>query len=187
MKIKTITYLLLISTFFYGCSKCVETTAAVKKVPYYEIPDLFPYNEIQTLRFLKNKTDTLIFNNLGMKTIYNYSITEETECKPQKTPLEYKYMQFIDSVSKNNFVLSYYINYSFYDNFSITINDRNYVNGSPLGFGLKEPIVSVNVLGKQYDTVANIISVFKDSLTFKTGRYGLLKFTSNGNLFELIP
>jgi hypothetical protein len=96
-------------------------------------------------------------------------------------------MQFIDSKYRNNFYLNYYINSAFYDRFAIVINDVVYVNDSPLEFGLKEPIISTTILGKQYDTVTNIVNVNNDSLTFKTNRYGLLKFTSNGNLFELIP
>jgi hypothetical protein len=61
MKTKIITYLLLITTFFYGCDKCEETTGTTRKVPYYDIPGLFPYPEGGNAKFLKNKSDTVEF------------------------------------------------------------------------------------------------------------------------------
>ncbi len=185
MKIKIITYLLLITTFFYGCDKCEETTGATRKVPYYDIPGLFPYSEGGSAKFLRNKLDTVEFQISNLQTSFNYTYTQ-SDC-PEKIPLEQKYMQFIDSKYSNSFYLNYYINSAFYDRFAIVINDVVYINDSPLEFGLKEPIISTTILGKQYDTVTNIVNLNNDSLTFKINRYGLLKFTSKGNLFELIP
>lgn len=185
MKIKTLTYLLLISAFFYGCSKCEETTGRTETLDLDIQRLLFPYENNKSVKYLRNKKDTIVFYNYGLQTNYTYTYTQ-VDC-PTKIPLEQKHMQFIDSTYGNNFYLNYYINSSFFDNFAISINNINYVNENSLGFGLREPIVSTTILGKQYDTVTNIINVHNDSLTYKINQYGLLKFTSNGNLFELIP
>ncbi len=186
MKTKTITYLLLLGTFFYACSKCEETTGSTRKVSPLDITLLFPYDNIKTVKFLKNKSDTVIFHNSGLQTTYNYTSTQ-SDC-PEKIPLEEKYLQFIDSINGNEFLLMLYINSAFYSNFAISINNKIYANGNSLGFTkTSNPPISSIILGKRYDTITSVINVFNDSLTFKKKNYGLLKFTTNGNTFELIP
>ena len=72
--------------------------------------------------------------------------------------------------------------------FAISINNKSYANGNSLGFiKTSNPPISSIILGKRYDTITSVINVFNDSLTFKKKNYGLLKFTTNGNTFELIP
>ena len=70
MKIKTLTYLLLISAFLYGCSKCEETTRTVRITSPSHLPILFPYDKVAKIKFLRNKTDTIIFQNLPLQTTY---------------------------------------------------------------------------------------------------------------------
>ena len=186
MKTKTITYLLFIATIFYGCSKCEETTGRTETLDLDFQKLLFPYENYKSVKFLRNKKDTITFYNYGLQTTYNYTYTQE-DC-PTKIPLEQKYLQFIDSTYNNNFYLNYYINSSFYDDFAISINNKSYANGNSLGFiKTSNPPISVKILNKQYDTVTIVTNIFKDSLTFKKKKYGLIQFTNNGNLFELIP
>jgi hypothetical protein len=185
MKIKTITYLLLITALFYGCSKCEKTTREPEIVGKTDLPNLFPYNESVGVKFLKNKIDTVVFNSLGLKTTYNYTETQ-TDC-PTIVPLEQKYIPFIDSVGGNSFYLNYYVSSSYFNYFSITINNKVICNAIKGEFAPTEPVVTSTVLGKKYDTVSVWNNHEGDSVIFKTIKGGVLKFTSNGNLFELIP
>ena len=186
MKIITLTYLIIIITFFYACSKCEETTGRTETLDLDFQKLLFPYENYKSVKFLRNKKDTIIFYNYGLQTNYNYTYTQE-DC-PTKIPLEQKFMQFADSLFGDNFYLNYYINSAFYDNFAISINNTIYTNENSIGFiKTSNTPVSVNILNKQYDTVTIISNVLKETLIFKKKKYGLLQFTNNGNLFELIP
>lgn len=185
MEIKTITYLLLISTFFYGCSKCKETTGSTERVSPSDISILFPYKEGDKIKYIRNKKDTVEFQNLGLQTKYEYYNTEE-DC-PVKKALEEKYMQFVDSINGTSFYLINYRTRSYTYYFSIVINNTVISNSSTLSYAPKQPVISTNILGKEYDTVSVWDNHMGDSAVFKTQRFGLLKFTSNGNLFELIP
>lgn len=185
MKTKTITYLLLIIFFFYGCSKCKETTGRTETVGRTDLPNLFPYVEGTGVKFLKNKIDTVIFKNLGLKTTYNYTKTQ-SDC-PTIIPLEQKYMSFIDSNWGNSFYLNYYVSSSYFNYFSITINNKVICNAIKGEYAPNQPVISTTILGKKYDTVSIWNNHNSDSVIFKTINYGVLKFTTNGNLFELIP
>lgn len=186
MKIKTFTHLLLIiTTLFYGCSKCEEVTGRTEIVNPSEIAKLFPYLEYEKITFLKNRKDTIIFQNLGLQTTYNYTNTQ-TDC-PEKTPLEQKYMQFIDSAYGNSFYLINYRTAALNYLFNVTINNETVANSEVIDFRIHEPIISTIILGKKYDSISVWKNQKLDSVMFKTIKGGVLKFTSNGNLFELIP
>ena len=185
MKIKTFTYLLLISAFFYGCSKCKETTGTVRITSPSDLPILFPYDKIAKIKFLRNKTDTIVFENLPVQTTYNYTETQ-TDC-PTIIPLEQKYMPFIDSTGGNSFYLNYYIRSSYFYYFSITVNNNVVSNSYTDDYAPTQPVISTTILGKKYDTISVWNNHEGDSVIFKTIKGGVLKFTSNGNLFELIP
>ena len=185
MKTKTITYLLLFGIIFYGCSKCEETTGRTEILDPSDIPILFPYNDGAKIKFLRNKIDTVIFYYLGLQTKYNYTSTQ-SDC-PVKIPLEQKHAKFIDSVFGNSFNL---INYrtptsNFY--FDIIINNKIVAYGPVLGYAPTQPLQSTTILGKKYDTVSVWNNYHGDSVIFKTINYGVLKFYTNGNTFELIP
>lgn len=185
MKIKTITYLLLITILLYGCTKCKEITGSTERVSPSDISILFPYKEGGKIKFKRNKKDTVEFQNLGLQTKYEYYNTEE-DC-PVKKALEQKYMQFVDSINGNNFYLINYRTRSYTYYFSIVINNVGISNSNTLSYAPKQPVISTNILGKEYDTVSVWGNHVGDSAVFKTKKYGLLKFTSNGNLLELIP
>jgi hypothetical protein len=96
-------------------------------------------------------------------------------------------MQFIDSSSGNSF---YLINYrtpseNFY--FAININNETVSNSAVLDYSPTQPVLSTVILDKKYDTISVWNNHEGDSVIFKTIKGGVLKFTSNGNLFELIP
>jgi hypothetical protein len=185
MKTKTIIYLLLLIAIFYGCSKCKETTGAIRITSPSDISILFPYEKVAKIKFLRNKTDTIIFQNLPLQTTYNYTSTQ-ADC-PIKIPLEQKYMQFVDSVFGNSFYLINYRTPALNYLFNITINNSTIANSEVIDFRLYEPIISTIILGKKYDSVSVWSNHNLDSVIFKTKNYGVLKFTTNGNIFELIP
>jgi len=182
---KIIAVLFMLFNFFYGCSKCKETTGAIRITSPSDIPILFPYEKVAKIKFLRNKTDTIIFQNLPLQTTYNYTSTQ-ADC-PIKIPLEQKYMQFVDSVFGNSFYLINFRTPALNYYFSITINNETVVSRPVDDYAPTQPVLSAKILGKNYDTVSIWNNHNSDSVIFKTINYGILKFTTNGNLFELIP
>jgi hypothetical protein len=186
MKTSIIKFLIPCIFLLNACNKCEETTKSPSRVDQSDIPILFPYNGKEKIKFLRNSTDTIIFYNLGINTTYNYTNTQ-ADC-PVKIPLEQKNMQFIDSVYGNNIQLINYVNSADNDQFAIVVNNAIIVEKPAINFIAKQPpIKSITILGKQYDSISTWNNIFKDSVTYKTLRYGVLRFTSNKNIFELIP
>jgi hypothetical protein len=52
---------------------------------------------------------------------------------------------------------------------------------------LTPPYISLKIGNIQYDTLVYKINDIGDYLYYKTIRYGLIKFKTNNNTFELIP
>jgi hypothetical protein len=178
--------MLICSLLLFACNKCEETTKSPSRVDQSDIPILFPYNGKDKVKFLKNKTDTVIFYKTDLVTKYSYTTTQE-DC-PSKIPLEQKYLTFIDSVEGNSFMLFNYVNASSSDHFRIIINNMTIADGYTNQFIMPyPPFKSTTILGLKYDTTSTWSNMANDSVTYKTLRYGVLRFTSNKNTFELIP
>jgi hypothetical protein len=178
--------MLICSLLLFACNKCEETTKSPSRVDQSDIPILFPYNGKDKVKFLKNKTDTVIFYKTDLITTYSYTTTQE-DC-PSKIPLEQKYLTFIDSVEGNSFMLFNYVNASSSDHFRIVINNMTIADGYTNQFIMPyPPFKSTTILGLKYDTTSTWSNMTNDSVTYKTLRYGVLRFTSNKNTFELIP
>ena len=107
-KLMMLNYFIICSLLLFACNKCEETAQSPSRVFQSDLPILFPYNNIDKVRFLRNSSDTIIFYNLGINTTYNYTNTQD-DC-PVKIPLEQKNMQFIDSLYGNTFELINYVN-----------------------------------------------------------------------------
>ncbi len=179
-------YAIICSLLLFACNKCEETTNSPTRVDQSDIPILFPYNGKDKVRFLRNKTDTVIFHKSDLVTTYSYTTTQE-DC-PSKIPLEQKYLTFIDSVDGNSFMLFYYKNTSLNSRFRIIINNLTIADEYPNQFIMPyPPIKSTTILGVKYDTTSTWSNMANDSVFYKTLRYGVLRFTSNKNIFELIP
>jgi hypothetical protein len=184
-KLMMLEYCIICSLLLFACNKCEETTDRPKIVGRTDIPVLFPYDLSNKIKFLKNKKDTISFYNLGIQTSYNYTNTQ-AEC-PVKIPLEQKSMQLLDSNGGNSIGLYYYVNSAFSQDFSIVVNNTIVANSSTMSFAPTRPVLHTTILGKYYDTISVWTINFQDSVVFKTVNYGVLKYTSNGDLFELIP
>ncbi len=186
MKTSVIQFLIPCVFFLYACNKCEETTESPSNVDQSDIPILFPYDGKEKVKFLKNKTDTVIFHKTDLVTSYSFTTTQ-ADC-PSKIPLEQKYLTFIDSIEGNSFVLFYFKNISLNSRFRIIINNMAVADEYPNQFIMPyPPLKSTTILGIKYDTISTWGNMFNDSVTYKSLRFGVLKFTSNKNLFELIP
>lgn len=185
-KIKFLTIATIILNVVCCKPDCKEGgTAPANDLPKDDIGYLFPYGENQNLKFLKNEKDTIVFYNLGYKSGYNYTFTQE-DCT-RKVPLEFKSLMFYDSLEGNNFLLYHFINENFADRFTIAINKNTIYDGSVISFLiLTPPYLSLKIGNNIYDTL-----IYKtndsDYLYYKNSQYGLIKFKTNNNIFELIP
>lgn len=184
---KKIYYLFILILIIGACKRdCTQSTDPIRKVYQYDMPLLFPYDNIKSIAFLKNKKDTIVFHNLGISTSYSYTNTL-AEC-PITIPLEQKYITFVDSVEGNSFILFYFIDESLYSSFRIIINNQTIADGSPNQFIMPyPPVKSTTILGIKYDTISTWQNHDNDSIIFRAQKGGLISFTSNKNIFELIP
>ena len=185
-KLMMLQFCIICSLLLFACNKCEETTKSPSRVDQSDIPILFPYNRKDKVKFLKNKTDTVIFYKTDLVTTYSYTTTQE-DC-PSRIPLEQKYLTFIDSVEGNSFMLFNYVNASSSDHFRIIINNMTIADGYTNQFIMPyPPFKSTTILGLKYDITSTWSNMANDSVTYKTLRYGVLRFTYNKNIFELIP
>ena len=147
---------------------------------------LFPYGANQNLKYLKNGKDTILFYNQGYKSGYNFTFTQE-DCT-RKVPLEFKSLLFFDSLSKSSIELYLYINQYSHSDFKINFNDKVIFEENVGDFIiLTPPYISLKIGDIRYDTLAYKINAVGDYLYYKTIQYGLIKFKTNNNTFEIIP
>jgi len=184
---KITNYLYLVLLIIVACKgDCTKSTDPIRKVYQYDMPLLFPYDNIKSIAFFKNKKDTIVFHNMGISTSYSYTNTL-AEC-PITIPLEQKYITFVDSIEGNSFILFYYTNESLNSSFRIIINNMNMADGHSNQFIMPyPPVKSTTILGTKYDTISTWQNSLNDSVVFKAKKGGLIYFTSNKNIFELIP
>lgn len=119
---KTYYLLLFFLSIILGCKRnCKENTQSAYTISKTNLNAILPYKGDEKINFLKNGIDTVSFYGQGIKTVYQFTSTQE-DC-PTKIPLENKYLIFMDSVNGDNFILQLYINSAFYTNFLIKINN----------------------------------------------------------------
>ena len=169
-------------SFFFGCKReCKENTQSAYTISKTNLDAIIPYKGDEKLNFLKNGLDTVSFYGQGIKTLYQYTSTQD-DC-PTKIPLENKYLIFMDSVNGDNFLLQLYINSVFYTNFLIKINNSIVSSGADI---IDAPRDSVNIIGVQYK---NIVYLENTNYFFyyQFAQKGMIKFKSGNDIFELIP
>lgn len=185
-KIKFLTIAIIIINMVCCTPDCKEGgTAPAEELYKPDFKALFPYDENQNLRFLKNGKDTLTFYSQGYKTGYNYTFTQE-DCS-RKVPLEYKKIKFIESISGTTIELQNFIKENFTPRFTVTIDTKSFYDGGVGVFlDLTPPYLSIKIGNINYNTL--IYKTYNsDYLYYKALQNGLIKFKTNNNTFELIP
>ncbi len=181
---KKIYYLFILSFIIVACKRdCTQTTKEPETIDKNVIAHILVYKGNEKLRFLKNGIDTVFFYGQGTRTEFQYTSAQEETC-PDKIPLENKYLVFLDSINRDNFLIQLNLNSEFSNCCLFKINDKILYNGD---FSIiTKPYQSIDVLGTKYDSIS-----YKEKqnnyLYYKTNSVGMLKFKTENDIFELIP
>jgi hypothetical protein len=159
---------------------CPDPGNQIKYVNKTYLPDIIPYSDTSTARFLKNGKDTLLFKSQGLKETYVGSSTLDSDC-----PKNYSNQQFNLTMKASDtdfFEISYKIRYvQFKLNNRYLSDDLNYqdfVRYYP-------PVLTQTVLNTKYDTV----SVLRNDvglLVYAKPKLGIVKIINANTTYELI-
>ena len=180
---KKIYYLILITVVISSCKQeCKEATNPPRTVSKTNESLYLPYVGNETLKFLKNGSDTIILNSQGKKTEYQYTSTQE-DC-PTKIPLENKYITFIDNANTIGFLIQLYITSTFSTYCIMKINNKVVYNDHIAS--LSGSSSTLQVLNVNYDEV-HYIGDSNTVLYFQFTYKGIVKFKYYNDIYELIP
>ncbi|MES2725473.1 MAG: hypothetical protein V4643_00130 [Bacteroidota bacterium] len=181
----------LISLFFLfhlfsSCSTdCPDNTPTTNYVDQAYLPDIIPYSDTSTRRFLKNGSDTLVFTSQGLKETFESGSTLSSDC--QKS---YKNQQFSLKMAASDtdfFELKYRADLSTepgvtYSSNNILMNKMDY--SRYLNY---LPWRDITVLNNFYDSISISKSNYRDSIYSKK-KLGVIRIKlANTTTYELIP
>lgn len=179
---------LFILTFNSCKDDCVNDKDIIMDLYPQNIAKVMPYTGNETLRFLKNKSDTISFVGEGRKTSYSREQTQSPCIEFEQ--LQNMNVSFHSSKNDETIGYDYYVMSRAFSNAAMV--DVNY-NRKLVGtydniyfFTNQRPEIKKDTAcGVPYDSVSKFTHKL-GNLTFKPG-FGIIKFTINDNMYELIP
>ncbi|MEI6596517.1 MAG: hypothetical protein WCO28_13205 [Bacteroidota bacterium] len=148
----------------------------------------FPYKDLDTLRLIKNNTDTILFTGGKIETGYNTALNNEIDC-PSLDKLQYMKLIFTNNLTGT--ILLYentqpQVN-GYFKNYSITFNDRTYgpTNAAIIGF-YNDTTKVIYAGGIAYKGSYKMICTSNDNLYFSTG-IGIIKIIYKGDTYDKLP
>ncbi|MES2725472.1 MAG: hypothetical protein V4643_00125 [Bacteroidota bacterium] len=181
--------LFLLFHLFSSCSTdCPDNTPTTNYVDQAYLPDIIPYSDTSTRRFLKNGSDTLVFTSQGLKEIFESGSTLSGDC-----PKSYKNQKLSLKMAASDTDF-FEILFTSTNDIKLSINDMKFDNL----FWVRENIYDQNkelssvfideftVLNNTYTSVTKISSSSPSDYFVNKGKYGLIKIAVKGNVYELI-
>jgi len=181
----SILLILVISLAFVACKKeCHE-----KEDEYYYIledeKDVLKYTGNETIKYLHNKSDTVIFKGLGKSTYFNVSNSYD-QC-----PVKYYYdegwlFSYIDNKDSNKIYVNQFIKETRSDvNFSFKNHRFGYSHGiSEIMYFSKDTIIGIK---KVYTNVSKPLSLSNYSDTLYYDKIsGIIRVVTKNDTWELI-
>ncbi|MES2725478.1 MAG: hypothetical protein V4643_00155 [Bacteroidota bacterium] len=176
----------LISLFFLfhlfgSCSTdCPDNTPTTNYVDQAYLPDIIPYSDTSTRRFLKNGSDTLVFTSQGLKETFESGSTLSGDCaksyKNQKLSLK------MAASDTDFFEITYDRTYV-----KLTLNNK-YISDNLIYQDFIKyypPVLSETVLNNKYDTIS-LLRNNSNLVAYVKPKMGVIKIVSSKNTYELI-
>ncbi|MES2725471.1 MAG: hypothetical protein V4643_00120 [Bacteroidota bacterium] len=165
---------------------CGDTDTATNYVDQAYLPDIIPYGDTSTARFLRNGTDTLVFKSQGLKETFISGTTLSSDC-PKNTKNQQFSLRMAASDTDFFDILFYAINTGV-PRVKIKINNSVETNDYTFNSFRRyyPPILQVNILNHSYDTVMKLPETVINEFYLKP-KFGLLKVKTSAVMYELIP
>lgn len=147
----------------------------------------FPYKDLDTLRLIKNNTDTILFTGGKIETGYNTGLNQDPTC-PHADKLQYMKQIFSNNLSGTitlyEYILPQYNGYN--SDYSIKFNDRTYGPANAAVMGFYNDTTQVIYAGGIAYKGSYKMTWSGDNLYFSTG-IGIIKIYYKGNSYEKLP
>src|SRR5262249_41982766 len=106
---------------FAGCKKKCPNTPQVKETYPIQVNLPLHYKPNDTLRYLRNKTDTVTYYSQGLQQGYNYTINSAGSDCPLQDNLAYSTLNFLDGSKAHSIFLNEYVNSAYFETFEVDI------------------------------------------------------------------
>ncbi|MFZ4797418.1 MAG: hypothetical protein ACOYMA_07975 [Bacteroidia bacterium] len=171
--------------FFSNCGKECKTHTYNNYVEESYLPDIIPYSDTSTRLFLKNKTDTLLFKSSGL----NNQIIQDGGGAESCDLYNLQKINLKMSTSDSAFFdIAYYTIKNGISRVKINIFEN--VETNEYGYydfkDFSPPIQSFTILNIKYDTVIILYSTDKSGAIYLKPKFGVVKFQTPTNIYELI-
>lgn len=191
---KKLIYITLLTSIFYTCNKDCENNNKTFYVYSSDLPFIIPYTDTSRVKFIKNGTDTLTYISQGLKETYFEGYISNTQSGGCGTNAKYeRYSLKMQNSNDEFFQITINSNHNGSDNVIININDKDiyeglygtnyYVYNPPYLTG--ELLNSIKINNTLYTNVNKISFSSKDYILAK-GKLGIIKFSINDEIYELI-
>ena len=185
-KIHILLSLAILLLLWSACKQnCPDPGNQVNYVDKTYLPDIIPYSDTSTARFLKNGKDTLLFKSQGLKETFVGGSTLDSDC-----PKNFSNQQLSLTMKASDtdyFEIRYFAISSGVPRVMVRINNRIETENYTFSAFRKPypPILKVKILNQDYDTVIKLPEVLIDEIYLKP-KLGLLKVKTSKVLYELI-
>lgn len=182
----TLISLFLLLNLFSSCSPdCPDSGTQTNYVDQSYLPDIIPYGDTSTARFLRNGTNTLVFKSQGLKETFISGTTLSSDC-PKNTKNQQFSLRMAASDTDFFDILFYAINTGV-PRVKIKINNSVETNDYTFNSFRRyyPPILQVNILNHSYDTVMKLPETVINEIYLKP-KFGLLKVKTSSVMYELI-
>jgi hypothetical protein len=194
----TTTLMALMMLLAFSCgSPCDEDGTSgteTKDFNQLDYSRVMPFDGSETLNFLKNGKDTIVYKAHNKEVFYNEVFRGDGDCLIKYRLLNHK-MYFIDLQNESKLFIHYYT-YSetnaFQDYFIFGINDNSQFGPySTFSYFNGYPIANIDVLGVQY-TVKQHSNVSLDSIYWQSNKNAqsskrFVRIKHNNNVYEVLP
>lgn len=187
---KTKTFIILFSLIALSSAfiSCTQPCPNPPPVGYtfdlspYDKSFCLPYKDFDTLKFLKNNLDTVIF--IGNKVAYSYNNSYSQEDCPKIVKSQQGNQTFANNLG-NTIALNLGVDYSSSTDYSITFNQEVFGPYFPIDMEIPKAD-TIYVKGKQYTYVFPMtISTSLDTIYFN--QVGIIKIKYQNNIYEKLP
>ena len=149
---------------------------------------LFPYQDFQTIKFIKNNTDTVTFLGSKLETGYYKAFNQNLDC-PQADKLQfYKYVftsNFDGIITLYEYILPQYNDYN--SDYSISFKD---VTFGPIGssdvIGYSDPAI-IYIGGKSYTSVFKFNGTSATTNVYFVHNVGVIKIIYKSDIYDRLP
>lgn len=181
-----LTSILLFNTCKKDCDPNNPPTGDTVDLGQEDKISLFPYKDFDTMKFIKNNTDTVLFLGGKFETGYNTGLTQDPNC-PRADKLQYMKLIF---TNKLNGAITFYeyrlgqpLDYG--TEYSITFNDRTFGPSNEV-YGYRDS-TKVSIRGITYTNVFKFNGASTiDNLYFVHG-FGILKIIYKNDTYDKLP